>query len=220
MLKDIRVFIGGSVDKNISDSYSVIAKDLGTKINDRDYKIVFDGCYGLPWIVYSCLEGFDRAIIYHTFQYGSSYIDNWYRNGNSKIYSICQLENQSKMTDTIIDASDAFIFMKGQMGTIEEISRIINGKKNKEHNKPLVILNVNNEWDDLVSLLDSCNIDDCYFVTDNVSSALDYIERELFKDTSDFYKNYVSRGFAERDYPIVGDKKIVKELKCCWQWEN
>ena len=52
MLKDINIFIGDSINANISDYYTSFASKLGDLINNRDYKIVFDGCSGLPSIVF------------------------------------------------------------------------------------------------------------------------------------------------------------------------
>lgn len=210
MKKDIRIFIGGSIYQDISDSYRKIAKELGNKINQRDYKIVFDGCLGLPSIVFEEIDRDDSAIILHTKYYGTKYVDNYYANGSSKIFTAVQLENQSQMTDAVIGNSDAFIFMKGQMGTLEEISRIINGRKNNEHDKPIVILNINHEWDDLANILQFCGVGEFYHITDDITDAFNYIESELFKETSNYYKMYVSRGYADRQHSIIeknDDKK-------------
>ena len=97
-----------------------------------------------------------------------------------KIYRSLQMKNQSEMTDTIIDLSDEFIFMKGQLGTLEELFRTINGKKNKEHDNPIVIVNLNHEWDDLLNILDLCDANDLYYVSDNLIDCLNYIEKQLY----------------------------------------
>ena len=39
------------------------------------------------------------------------------------------MKHRFELADTIIDLSDAFIFMKGQLGTLEELFRTINSKK-------------------------------------------------------------------------------------------
>lgn len=203
MKKDINVFIGGSIDQKLSINYAMTAKDLGKKINERDYKIIFDGCSGLPALVFDELSSYDRAIIYYTRYYRSEYINDYFRLTSPFVLHAVELETQSQMTDTIIAAADAFIFMKGQMGTLEEMSRVINGNKNKEYRKPIVFLNVEHEWDDLMGVLASYDVGDYYHVTDNVSDALNYIEEELFKETSDFYQLYVSSGYAKRNFPII-----------------
>ena len=116
------------------------------------------------------------------------------------------------MTDTVIDLADALIFMKGQMGTLEEIFRVINGKKNKEYDKPVVILNINHEWDNLVNLLNSCNVNEFYYVADNVVDCLNYIETSLYVETSNFYKLYVENNYIKRLTPIIETDNISKRL--------
>lgn len=211
MQKVINLFIGGSIDKLMSNNYLEIAQELGSIINERDYRIVFDGCAGLASVVFENINRPKSAHILHTRYYGSNYIDNYYSHGSFKINSVFELENQSKMTDAVIEDSDALIFMKGQTWTLEELLRVINGNKNNEYNKPVVILNVNNEWDDLVNLLSSCMVDEYYYVTDNVMDAFNYIEKKLFEKTSSYYKNYVYTRHAERQYPIIEEvKKLSK----------
>lgn len=213
MLKEINIFIGGSTTKNVSYNYINAAKELAQKIDQRDYKIVFDGCSGLPSIVFETLTGFDRAIICYTEHYHSDYLqESLYSKNRIKINQSIQLKKQSEMTDTVIDLADALIFMKGQMGTLEEIFRVINGKKNKEYDKPVAILNINHEWDDLINLLNSCNVNEFYYVADNVVDCLNYIETSLYAETSNFYKLYVENNYIERLTPIIETDKISKGL--------
>ena len=74
MSKEINIFIGGSATKNVSYNYLNAAEVLARKIDQRDYKIVFDGCSGLPSIVFETLTGFSRAIICYTEHYQSNYV--------------------------------------------------------------------------------------------------------------------------------------------------
>lgn len=90
--------------------------------------------------------------------------------------------------------------MKGGSSTIAEILYAIDAKKNKEHDKPIVILNINNEWKELVNLLNSFNINDVYYVADNIIDALNYVESQLFNKTSSF-SHYLQ--FMERQEPII-----------------
>ena len=201
MLKDINVFIGGSINANMSDCYTSFANELGDLINNRDYKIIFDGCSGLPSIVFKKINEFDRATVCYTEHYMAHY-SNW-NEYQHVIYRSLQMKNQSEMTDTIIELSDAFIFMKGQLGTLEELFRTINGKKNNEHDSPIVIVNINHEWDDLINILDMCGANDLYYVSDNPIDCLNYIEKQLYSESSTFYKHYVFNGYAERCKPII-----------------
>lgn len=80
--------------------------------------------------------------------------------------------------------SDAFIALPGGYGTLEEILEIITLKQLRYHNKPVVILNVNGFYDNLLAQFDliinnrfakkECKM--LYFVTDNIHDALEYID--------------------------------------------
>lgn len=81
------------------------------------------------------------------------------------------------------ERSDAFIALPGGYGTLEEILEIITLKQLRYHNKPIVILNINHFYDNLLKQFDESVAQhfakpECarlYEVTDNVMHALDYI---------------------------------------------
>lgn len=197
MLKKINIFIGGSTDKNISQSYYNAAIELGQKINERkDYTITFDGCLGLPFLVFNELDSTSRAIIYITRYYSNDYIFK----SSAIIHSF---RHQSDFIRNIPENSDAMIFMKGGTSTITEIMYAIETKKNREHDKPIVILNINDEWKELVNLLDSLKLDNIYYVTDNIIDALNHVETQLFDKESSF-NNYLQ--YMERKGPIIETK--------------
>src|SRR5690606_1559013 len=52
------------------------------------------------------------------------------------------------------ERSDAFIALPGGFGTLEELLEIITLKQLEYHNKPIVILNVNNYYDDILKQFD------------------------------------------------------------------
>lgn len=194
MFKKINIFIGGSTNPNISQLYFETAIELGKKINERkDYLITFDGCLGLPYLVFNELDYTSRAMIYKTCYYSNNYVFK-----SSAI--VREFRHQSDFIRSISENSDAMIFMKGGSSTIAEIMYAIDAKKNKEHDKPIVILNINNEWKELVNLLNSFNVNDVYYITDNVIDALNYVEKQLF-DKSSSFSHYLQ--FMERQEPII-----------------
>jgi uncharacterized protein (TIGR00730 family) len=85
----------------------------------------------------------------------------------------------------VMDAkSDAFIALPGGYGTLEELLEIITLKQLEYHNKPIVVLNINGFYDALLNQFQTI-VDQrfakaenqrLYFITDNVSRALAYIE--------------------------------------------
>lgn len=201
MSKKINIFIGGSTNSDISANYNRLAINLGKKIKTRDYSIIFDGCFGLPFLSFLELaDEYDRVSIFTT---------RYYTDVFNPFYKHKRFDKQSQFTFSITQESDAMIFMKGGIGTAIEVLHAIDSKKNKEHDHPIVIFNLNNEWDDLVNLLKTYNCDDLYYVTDNVIDGLNYIESELFKDDSYFYKVWLN--FCDRKEPII-EKENLKHI--------
>lgn len=84
----------------------------------------------------------------------------------------------------IENKSDAFIALPGGFGTLEELTEIITLKQLGYHNKPVVILNVDNYYSPLLKTFE--HIYECkfakieykqlYFVADNPESAIEYIK--------------------------------------------
>lgn len=80
--------------------------------------------------------------------------------------------------------ASAFIALPGGFGTLEELLEIITLKQLKYHNKPIIILNVDGFYNGLIDVFENIikmkfakkECRDLYFVTDNVSEALHYID--------------------------------------------
>lgn len=80
--------------------------------------------------------------------------------------------------------SDVFIALPGGYGTLDELLEIINLKQLKYHNKPIVILNINNFYDEILKQFEHIinqqfakpEYKKLYFVTSNIQEALEYIE--------------------------------------------
>lgn len=80
--------------------------------------------------------------------------------------------------------SDAFIALPGGYGTLEELLEIITLKQLRYHNKPIVILNVDGFYDELLAQFEKIierqfakpECRDLYYVTSDVRDALEYID--------------------------------------------
>lgn len=81
--------------------------------------------------------------------------------------------------------SDAFIALPGGYGTLEEILEIITLKQLKYHNKPIVILNINNFYEKLLNQFETiitqqfakAECTKLYFITDSIAAALNYLDQ-------------------------------------------
>ena len=74
----------------------------------------------------------------------------------------------------------------GGIGTFEEFFEILTLKQLGRHQKPIVILNTNGYYDRMLEMIDEAvdarfilpEVKQLYFVTEDVESALDYIEND------------------------------------------
>lgn len=81
------------------------------------------------------------------------------------------------------ERGDAYIAMPGGLGTFEEIFEIIVGKQLGFHNKPIVLLNVNDYWSPLLELLERAieqkfikpKARELFFVTSSIVDAIGHI---------------------------------------------
>ncbi|MCT0042270.1 TIGR00730 family Rossman fold protein [Weissella confusa] len=51
----------------------------------------------------------------------------------------------------MFDRADAFVFLPGGMGTLEELSQVMSWTKLGYYEKPIVLVNVDGYWDDMVA---------------------------------------------------------------------
>ena len=80
--------------------------------------------------------------------------------------------------------SDVFIALPGGYGTLDELLEIINLKQLNYHNKPVVILNINNFYDEILKQFEHIinqqfakpEYKKLYFVTSDIQEALKYIK--------------------------------------------
>lgn len=184
MERRIEIFISGSTNANISKEYNEAAVEFGKMIDIKKHNVIFDGCNGLPGLVASQIsEPNDNLQIALTTYFGgiNKIMDNWpYATINATF------RYQSEVTRALLNWSDVAIFFKGGSGTLTELFHAIDTKKNKEHSKPIIILNIDNQWDDLLKLLEPLNLSHLYNVVDTPQKAMDYIEKTIELSRDDY----------------------------------
>lgn len=95
-------------------------------------------------------------------------------------------ERKAKMDEL----SQAIIALPGGFGTLEELSEMIVQKQLGYNNKPIVILNCNNYYDNLLSFFDNAiknnfaskSMKEIYFATESPHKALEYINNYEFRE--------------------------------------
>ncbi len=186
------IFVAGSTDEKISKEYNIAAQKIGKAICENNYTLVFDGAYGLPGLAAAQFlrkkeADFDNVLICacnqtHRLPY------EWIRQLNALMI---KCEKQSDVTRTLIKESEYMIFMKGSTGTLTELFQAIDTKKNKEHNKMIIVLNMAHQWDEVENLLKTLDIAELYQIANTPEEAMGYIKEDLnklgYKDGDNFF---------------------------------
>lgn len=175
-----KVCIFASSSGKVDSSYFEAAKELGKKLAENKFDIVYGGSsLGLMW---ACA--------------GEA------KENGSKIYGVMpeRLFNMGVSTDECVELtvtecmrtrkakmdqiSDAVVALPGGFGTLEELSEMIVQKQLGYNNKPIVILNTNGFYDKLIEFFDVIikqnfgkgNHRQIYFVAENPSEVVKYLK--------------------------------------------
>lgn len=175
MKRRINIFVSGSTNANISKKYYEAAVEFGQMLDLDKHNIVFDGCDGLPGVVAKQMkQPNDNMDIAFTTYFGGTnkIINNWpYARING------MFEHQSDVTRALLDLSDVLVFLKGGSGTLAELFHAIDTKKNGEHKKPILILNIQDEWNDLIRLLEPLKLNSLYEIMYTPKEMMEYINK-------------------------------------------
>ena len=142
----MRVFVGCSAYDEINSVYFKEARKISDVLICKNYELIF-GCRnkGLMKEVYQTFIANNinvKGICSKTFEHDLDEI-----NCNKKLVeSTCdQLKEFMK--------SDLMVFLPGGYGTYNEIFYMINAFVNGEHYSKIIIININNYYDELISIL-------------------------------------------------------------------
>ncbi len=164
----------------IDPAYFEIARKLGKEIADRQDTLLFGG--GMVGLMGAVAESVHEA------QGKIIGVIPKALNLQGIVYEYCDeliVTEGLRERKAVMDArSDAFISLPGGYGTLEETLEIITLKQLKYHNKPIVILNANHFYDDLLAQFTTIiarnfakpESERLYFITDSVTNALKYID--------------------------------------------
>lgn len=194
MEKRIGIFISGSTNPNISKDYNQAAVEFGKLLDPKKHNIIFDGCHGLPGVVASQIsQPNDNLEIAYTSSHDIPASD-WLvaaRNGTFRY--------QSEVTRAMLDWSDVAVFFKGGSGTLAELFHAIDTKKNGEHHKSILILNIKNQWDELIKILEPLGLSNLYNVMDTPQEIMKYINEHLKIDSMYHTVKYIEN-VQDNDY--------------------
>lgn len=187
MIKNVCVYCssGDYIDKK----YFVVAKELGEKIAQFGYGLVYGGSsLGLMGEVANTAHRCGSKVL-------GVVPEKIY---NSKIEFSKEIEliitkdmRERKMT--MENNADAFIALPGGFGTLEEVSEIIVAKQLGYHFKPIIFLNVDGFYNQLFEFFENFykekfahgNCSELFYKADTVDDALNYIKNYKIVEDKD-----------------------------------
>ena len=174
----MKIFVGCSSSNDIDERYINDSRNyLKELLKDND--LVFGASNGgIMGISYDIAKGNDRTI---TGICPSIYKDDL---NELKCAKTILTDTINDRTNALINESDAIVFLPGGIGTIYELFAMIECKRNKEFDKPVIVYNSLNYFDKLFEFLDllydkkftSNKVQDCYHISSSIEDTLKYLE--------------------------------------------
>lgn len=147
----MNIAVYGAASSLIDESYKEAGRELGRKMAERGYGLVFGG--GANGMMGSVAQG-----VYEKGGYSLGVVPKFFEDSNPEV----SFKNCTEMiyTDTmrerkriLEERSDAFIVTPGGIGTFDEFYEILTLKQLGRHNKAIVIYNINGFYDESAVLL-------------------------------------------------------------------
>lgn len=143
-IKRVAVYCGSST--KVADVYKDSARELGLALAKEEYDLVFgSGNIGLMGIISRAMMSVEREVIGVTTKKIEE-MEKFNPNVTQKIVVDNLRSRKAKMDEL----SDAVVALPGGFGTMDEVDEMIALKQLGEHNKPVVLFDVNGFWDEFV----------------------------------------------------------------------
>jgi uncharacterized protein (TIGR00730 family) len=179
MIKTVCVFSSSS--SAVNSLYRDTTIELGKKLGQEGFDLIFGGAdVGLMGVIARTAQNHGAKV---TGVVPKSLVEKGiaYQEADELIIS----NNLRDRKEIIESKSDAFIALPGGFGTLEEIMEIITLKQLQLHNKPIVFINTNGYYDNLIAQFETGyqenfakkDLKELYYVSKFAEDAIDYIKR-------------------------------------------
>ncbi len=191
----MNICVYGASSNAIDKSFISAGETLGRRMGERGHNLVFGagggGMMGAVARGMTAGKGRIKGVVPSFFNVDGILYD--------KCDELVRTDTMRQRKQIMEDSCDAFITTAGGIGTFEEFFEILTLKQLGRHDKPIVVLNTNGYYDDMLTMMKQAmgkkfvfdSVADLYFVTEDIESALDYIE------------NYQQKGINASDYKSV-----------------
>ena len=150
MSRPFSVTVYASSSERIDRRYFAIAEELGRRIAQQGWRLVFGGGrHGLMGAVSRGARAAGGEIVGVILQ---QFIDkNVHCEQTRELTSVDDMRQRKRGLD---EAGDAYVALPGGLGTLEEVLEILSFKQLGFHRKPVVLLDALGYWQPLLRMLD------------------------------------------------------------------
>ncbi len=178
----MKICVFGAASSAIDNDFKVKVEELGKVIAQRGHSLVFGG--GANGLMGAVADG-----VYAAGGHILGVIPKFFDDENvEEVFPYCteliEPDTMRQRKQIMEDNADAFIIVPGGIGTFEEFFEILTLKQLCRHEKPIVVYNLQNYYDDIQTVMKQAVKkgfvrEDClalYEVTDDLEKLLSYVE--------------------------------------------
>lgn len=144
----ICVFCGAANGNN--PAFAQAAEELGHALGKAGMSLVYGGGRaGLMGVVAQACHQADG----HVIGIIPSFLDRR-EIANNQLSELVVVDSMHARKEKMYARSDAFVVLPGGYGTLDETIEILTWRQLGQHEKPIFVLNVENYWDPMMTLLD------------------------------------------------------------------
>jgi len=148
-ISSIAVFCGSKAGDD--PEYAIQARRLGEILIDKDIHLVYGGGeIGVMGIIArTVIDGGGKV---------TGVIPDFLMElevGNPDVDELIITEDMHDRKRTMFERADGFVILPGGLGTLDETFEIMTWKQLRQHEKPIVVVNVNGYWEPFQALIEN-----------------------------------------------------------------
>ena len=166
----MKICLYGSGSRKIDKIYTDKAYELGYEMAKLNHTLVFGG--GDTGMMGACAKG-----VHDNNGKSLGIAPEWIGDFEplcNECGDFIYVDTMDERKQEFVKNSDAFIISPGGIGTLDEFFEIITLKKLKQHDKPIIVFNINHFYDTMLKMIDEMN-----------EKGFLYKQEELFKVATD-----------------------------------
>ena len=175
----MNVCLYGSGSRKIDKIYTDNAYELGRQLAKNGHTLVFGG--GDTGMMGACAEG-----VHDNNGRTIGIAPEWIGNFEplcEKCSEFIHVDTMDERKNKFLEKSDAFIITPGGIGTMDEFFEIITLKKLKQHNKEIIIFNIDGFFNKMLKMIDEMSEkgflykqEELYNIANDINTVMEYLK--------------------------------------------